>query len=671
MLLAHTTNPPGWTLFQLLVWIIQRREVSPEEAEELCYSLNSEIVDWALDVLTTVLFKAVYGAVEGLPIVAAWVGDEDLATIFRRSWVPGAGDVLWHELREFIMKSEVRFNPRWATRITWPTLLSAAQAVSTPTQPTEPAVADETELISSSEVEPEESQPPNTPDPVGALIHSTPATQAAPADPPASPSVAQPNEAAADGSPARDAQPPAPDPIDAQTPTTPATPAGPPRGYMGFMPLAPSQSGPPGDGAEELPHGAQPPESAPIPMVLLLYDQMVVWIVERRMVSPEEAERLVNSPEMAVKIARAERELDRVWRAELGRAKAKYDEYERAVVEEGRTPPELSDDDDVFCILGLEGRTYSTTAWVYRCRTGQLPAEDVGLNDATWDHIAGVLEGIERKWPARAADMLAAQERAESPTTSPAKSETVPPVVPDTTSTPDAPASQTPPAPEQTRPQDRLEGEREDAHQEVLAEDDEHSSAGVTINAPDETENARGVTINVLDETENARGVTINALDETENRRGRPSTGEARTGAERQRAWRTRKLNELRTKLMGLIAARATKLAQPQKEEKAAKATVADMEDQAEAEAEGRDDGDQAEGATDVEDQAVAIAKPTLDDWIAAHRHAIRGGRPKEGWSKFYDKCRNECDGWADKKNGKPAANFTNKTIRRRLEQDK
>ena len=72
---------------------------------------------------------------------------------------------------------------------------------------------------------------------------------------------------------------------------------------------------------------------------------------------------------------------------------------------------------------------------------------------------------------------------------------------------------------------------------------------------------------------------------------------------------------------------------------------------------------------TDQGRTAVAAPMPKRDAWIAEHRSEIAGGRPKEGWTRFYDRCRDDCGGWADKKNGKPAAGFSNKTIERRLQQ--
>jgi hypothetical protein len=70
--------------------------------------------------------------------------------------------------------------------------------------------------------------------------------------------------------------------------------------------------------------------------------------------------------------------------------------------------------------------------------------------------------------------------------------------------------------------------------------------------------------------------------------------------------------------------------------------------------------------ATAADRQLSPISK--LDAWVAEHGPALTGGRPKEGWTKFYDRCRDDCDGWTDKKNGKPAADFSNKTIERRLQ---
>jgi hypothetical protein len=66
--------------------------------------------------------------------------------------------------------------------------------------------------------------------------------------------------------------------------------------------------------------------------------------------------------------------------------------------------------------------------------------------------------------------------------------------------------------------------------------------------------------------------------------------------------------------------------------------------------------------------QSERLPQPKLDAWIAEHGLALTGSRPKEGWDKFYDRCRDDCDGWADKKNGMPAAGFSNKTIERRLQ---
>jgi hypothetical protein len=73
-----------------------------------------------------------------------------------------------------------------------------------------------------------------------------------------------------------------------------------------------------------------------------------------------------------------------------------------------------------------------------------------------------------------------------------------------------------------------------------------------------------------------------------------------------------------------------------------------------------------ATSTTVADRQLSPISK--LDAWVAEHGPALTGSRPKEGWNKFYDRCRDDCDGWADKKNGKPAADFSNKTIERRLQ---
>jgi hypothetical protein len=121
MLLSHTTNPLWWTVFQMLVWIAWRIEMPPQDAEQFCYAPeNGDDVKAALKELTTALFRVIYGVVDGLPIVAARIHGEDLATIFRRSWVPGAEDTLFRELREFIMKFDVRFNPLWGKGTPWP-----------------------------------------------------------------------------------------------------------------------------------------------------------------------------------------------------------------------------------------------------------------------------------------------------------------------------------------------------------------------------------------------------------------------------------------------------------------------------------------------------------------------------------------------------------------------
>jgi hypothetical protein len=70
----------------------------------------------------------------------------------------------------------------------------------------------------------------------------------------------------------------------------------------------------------------------------------------------------------------------------------------------------------------------------------------------------------------------------------------------------------------------------------------------------------------------------------------------------------------------------------------------------------------------ETEQQCDGAPISKLDAWVAKHGPTLEGNRPKEGWNKFYDRCRDDCGGWADKKNGKRAADFSNKTIERRLQ---
>jgi len=171
----NNTSPSWWTLAQMLVWILQQVEMSPQDAEQFCHSLNPKIIEGALNVLTRVLFNTICGAVdEGMPIVAArTLYGVDLATFFRSlpSLEPGALDALRYEIRRLIEQPGVKFNPVWGKRIR----LAPAP---TPTRPTESVVADEAEPIPGSKIGPEASQPSDKPDSVDA---SMPATQAAPA----------------------------------------------------------------------------------------------------------------------------------------------------------------------------------------------------------------------------------------------------------------------------------------------------------------------------------------------------------------------------------------------------------------------------------------------------------------------------------------------------------
>jgi hypothetical protein len=248
---------------------------------------------------------------------------------------------------------------------------------------------------------------------------------------------------------------PEPAPVDTPTPATPAMQAGPPHVHTGYAALtgytdaikrasetlasktisvAPSQSGIRSYGYAPL-HDTQPPGPAPAPTVLLLpLDQILARIISR-------GETTVLSPEMLPKIEQARKELTRAVSEECARASAKI----ACAKLERRTPHELREivsrasSEDVFRIMGLP-----TTELVYMLQDGWLRPEHV-----RWDNIAGVPEGVDRLWPARAAGP-ATEETVELPTPSPAEnSETVSPTVPDATSTPDAPASETPPVPEQ------------------------------------------------------------------------------------------------------------------------------------------------------------------------------------------------------------------------------
>jgi len=183
----RTISPP-WTLAQMLVWILQQVEMPPQDAEQFCNSpeLDPKIVKGALNALARVLFNAIYGAVEGMPIIKARVpcghGYVDLATLFQPppSLDSGALDTLVDEMRRLIEQPGVEFNPVWGKR-TWPARVSAAQAAPTPTRPSESAVADEAEPTPGSEVGPEESQPPNKPGSVDAPTLAARTAQAGPA----------------------------------------------------------------------------------------------------------------------------------------------------------------------------------------------------------------------------------------------------------------------------------------------------------------------------------------------------------------------------------------------------------------------------------------------------------------------------------------------------------
>ena len=130
-------NPSWWTLAQILVWILQQFEMSPQDAEQYCNELPPKIIEGALNVLTEALFNALYGAVEGMPMTIARVpcghGYKDLAAFFPLlpSLGSDASDALRNEIRQFIRQQpNIQFNPTWG-RWTWPVCVSAAQAAPT------------------------------------------------------------------------------------------------------------------------------------------------------------------------------------------------------------------------------------------------------------------------------------------------------------------------------------------------------------------------------------------------------------------------------------------------------------------------------------------------------------------------------------------------------------
>jgi hypothetical protein len=203
-----STSPLWWTLAQILIWILQQVERPPQDAEQFCNELKPKIIEEALKALTRALFNVICGAVKGLPVVAARVlcghYHKDLATLFPLppSPTPGAMDTLMDELRQFIVQSDVEYNPVWGKRA-WP--CANEETAPTPARPTESA-----EPIPAVEPGPEESQPPNksdlvaAPTPAGpvrsfnvgyvdpaiahALVHAT--KRARPAVPPSEPAPA-------------------------------------------------------------------------------------------------------------------------------------------------------------------------------------------------------------------------------------------------------------------------------------------------------------------------------------------------------------------------------------------------------------------------------------------------------------------------------------------------
>jgi hypothetical protein len=161
------TGPLWWTLTQVLVWILQQVEMSPQEAEQFCNALSPKIIEGALNALARALFSVLYGAVGGLPVVAARIlygrCYKDLAAVFPLppSPTPGVVDTLRNDLRQFIVRSDVEYSSIWAKRA-WPGRAPAAQTVPTSTPPTESAVADEAKPLPGSKVG--SGEPPSKPD---------------------------------------------------------------------------------------------------------------------------------------------------------------------------------------------------------------------------------------------------------------------------------------------------------------------------------------------------------------------------------------------------------------------------------------------------------------------------------------------------------------------------
>src|SRR5262249_13923474 len=99
-----STSSLWWTLAQMLVWILQRVWKPPQDAAQYCDELTPKTIEGALDALTSALFDAICGAVEGMSIVAARIrcGSryENLATFFQPlPSQPNALDALRYDLR--------------------------------------------------------------------------------------------------------------------------------------------------------------------------------------------------------------------------------------------------------------------------------------------------------------------------------------------------------------------------------------------------------------------------------------------------------------------------------------------------------------------------------------------------------------------------------------------
>ena len=67
---------------------------------------------------------------------------------------------------------------------------------------------------------------------------------------------------------------------------------------------------------------------------------------------------------------------------------------------------------------------------------------------------------------------------------------------------------------------------------------------------------------------------------------------------------------------------------------------------------------------------ATSTKAPRLNTWVAEQAKELKELARKKTRKQIYDHCRDECDGWADRQNGKFARGFSNKTIDRQLQRN-